>query len=85
MPITIFTGRDFNQDVSKAKRATKKGPVTITDRDRPTHVLLGAEDHESFIRRQASIADLLVIPDAADIEFDQQSLEGKLFGMTDLS
>jgi len=85
MPITTFTSRDFNQDVTKAKRATKKGPVFITDRGRPAHVLLSAEDYAAFTHQQASIADLLAMPDAADIDFDPQPLKGKLFSAADLS
>ena len=38
MVVTI-TSRDFNQDVAGAKRAANQGPVFITDRGRPTHVL----------------------------------------------
>ena len=85
MPITTFTSRDFNQDVSKAKRATRKGPVFITDRGRPAHVLLSVEDYEALTLQQASIADLLAMPDSADIEFDPQPRRGKLFDPADLS
>ena len=38
--ITTISSRDFNQDVSKAKRAAEAGPVVITDRGRPAFVLL---------------------------------------------
>ncbi len=85
MSITTFTSRDFNQDVTKAKRATKKGPVFITDRGRPAHVLLSVEDYEAFTRQQASIADLLAMPEAAEIDFDPQPLKGKLFSAANLS
>ena len=37
----IVTARDFNQDISKAKRFATSEPVFVTDRGRPTHVLLG--------------------------------------------
>ena len=40
MEIKFITSREFNQDVSKAKRAALKGPIFITDRGRPAHVLL---------------------------------------------
>ncbi|HEX4032186.1 MAG TPA: hypothetical protein VHX20_17615 [Terracidiphilus sp.] len=40
MAITTLSSREFNQDVSRAKRAAKKGPVFVTDRGRPSHVLL---------------------------------------------
>ncbi len=36
----IVTAREFNQDISKAKRFAAAEPVFVTDRGRPTHVLL---------------------------------------------
>ena len=33
MSITKLSSREFNQDTSRAKRAAKKGPVFITDRE----------------------------------------------------
>ena len=35
-----FTAREFNQDASRVKRASKDGPVFITDRGKPAHVLM---------------------------------------------
>lgn len=32
VPTTILSSRDFNQDVSRAKRAAEDDPVIITDR-----------------------------------------------------
>lgn len=32
--------REFNQDTSRAKKAAADGPVFITDRGKPAHVLL---------------------------------------------
>ena len=37
---TTITRRQFNQDAGGAKKAADKGPVIITDRGRPAHVLL---------------------------------------------
>jgi hypothetical protein len=42
MSITKLSSREFNQDTSKANR----GPVFITDRGRPSHVLLTAEEYQ---------------------------------------
>lgn len=44
MTITTLSSREFNQDTSSAKKATRQGPVIITDRGRPAHVLLSIED-----------------------------------------
>lgn len=43
---THFTSREFNQDASRVKRAAKRGPVFITDRGRPAHVLMTVEAYE---------------------------------------
>ena len=45
MNITSVTSRELNQDVARAKRAAKSGPVFITDRGKPAHVLLSIEDY----------------------------------------
>ena len=48
MTITTLSSRQFNQDASKAKKAAKDGPVFITDRGRPAHVLLTFEEYKSI-------------------------------------
>jgi prevent-host-death family protein len=68
MAITTMTSRQFNQDASKAKRAANEGPVFITDRGRPAHVLLTIEEYQRLVGRDATIGDLLGLPGAEDIE-----------------
>jgi prevent-host-death family protein len=85
MPITRFSSREFNQDTSRAKRAAKRGPVFITDRGRPSHVLLTVEEYEKLARGQKSIGDLLAMPSAAEIPFDPPRLHGDLHKRADLS
>jgi prevent-host-death family protein len=46
MTITTLSSREFNQDTSGAKKAAQQGPVFITDRGRPAHVLLTIEDYQ---------------------------------------
>lgn len=70
MTKTILTSREFNQDASGAKRAARKGPVIVTDRGRPAHVLLTIEAYQKLIQKSASIADLLAMPGVADIPFE---------------
>ena len=69
MGMTTINSRTFNQDASGAKRAALDGPVFITDRGRPAHVLLSIEAYRELTGRQGSIVDLLADPEAADIEF----------------
>ncbi|CAI8694786.1 type II toxin-antitoxin system Phd/YefM family antitoxin [Burkholderia cepacia] len=70
MTITTLSSREFNQDVTKAKKATKDGPVFISNRGRPTHVLLSFEDYQRLTQQIRNIADALALPDVEDIEFD---------------
>ncbi len=70
MTITTFSSREFNQDAARAKRAAKDGPVFITDRGRPAHVLLSIADYRRLSGRSEKIADLLSSPETADIEFE---------------
>ncbi len=74
MTITTLTSREFNQHASDAKKATKKGPVFITDRGRPAHVLLSIEDYRKLTGGDEKIADLLAMPGAEDIELEIPAL-----------
>ena len=68
--ITTLSSREFNQDTSRAKKAALDGPVFITDRGKPAHVLLSIEDYQRISGGHRKIADALAMPAAADIEFD---------------
>lgn len=45
---TQMSSREFNQQTSRAKQAAAGGPVFITDRGRPSHVLLTYEAYETL-------------------------------------
>lgn len=72
MTITTLTSREFNQGASEAKRAANKGPVFITDRGRPAHVLMSFEEYQRLTQQRRNIADALAMPGAADIELELQ-------------
>jgi prevent-host-death family protein len=84
MTITTLSSREFNQDASRAKKAAKRGPVFITDRGRPAHVLLTIEEYQKITNKQENILDLLAMPDAAKIAFDPPPLSGNLHRPADL-
>jgi prevent-host-death family protein len=75
MSITTISSRDFNQDVGRAKRAAAKGPVVITDRGEPAHVLLSIDEYRRLVGDKDSLADLLANQQAAAIEFDAPRLK----------
>lgn len=85
MTITTITSREFNQDVSKVKRAALKGPVFITDRGHPAHVLLSIEDYQKLTKTKETIIDLLAMPDVADIDFDVPKLKNQIYRPEDFS
>ena len=85
MEIKTITSREFNQDVSKAKRDALKGPIFITDRGRPAHVLLTIQDYQKITEKEASIVELLAMPEAADIDFEPPRLNRELQRTADLS
>jgi prevent-host-death family protein len=85
MTITKLSSRDFNQDTSRAKRAARRGPVFITDRGRPSHVLLTVEDYQRITGGQKSVLDLLAMPAAAAIEFEPPRLRGDFHAPPDLT
>ena len=72
MTITTLSSRELNQDVTRAKKATKRGPVFITDRGKPAHVLLSIEEYQQLTKQRRSIADSLAMPGIENIEFDPQ-------------
>jgi prevent-host-death family protein len=78
MAITTLTSREFNQDASGAKKAASKGPVFITDRGRPAHVLLTIEDYQRLAGGQRKIADALAMPGDEDVEFEVPRAEIKV-------
>ena len=70
MTITTLSSRQFNQDASKAKKAAMAGPVFITDRGRPAHVLLTFDEYKKLTGEHTKIADLLAMPGIEDIELE---------------
>ena len=64
----VIGSREFNQDVSAAKRLARVEPVFVTDRGRPTHVLMSIETFRQLSGRRESIVDLLAAPDAQPID-----------------
>ncbi|MFF7707968.1 type II toxin-antitoxin system prevent-host-death family antitoxin [Pseudomonas sp. NPDC007930] len=67
---TSMTSREFNQDTSGAKKAAAQGPVFITDRGKPAHVLLSFDDYERLSGSRPSIVDLLAMPGDEYFDFD---------------
>ena len=72
--MTVMSSREFNQDTGKAKKAAENGPVFITDRGRPGHVLLSMEDYRRLVSGEKTLADLLAMPSGEDVEFEPPTI-----------
>jgi len=71
--VRIVTSREFNQDVTRAKRFAQLEPVLVTDRGRPTHVLLAIDAWRELSGERRGIVELLAAPPDA-VPFDPADL-----------
>ncbi|MBV8604047.1 MAG: type II toxin-antitoxin system Phd/YefM family antitoxin [Pelomonas sp.] len=74
MSDSTISAREFNQDLAGAKKAAERGPVVITDRGRPSHVLMSYARYLELAGRGANIVSLLAMPEAAELEFEPAPL-----------
>lgn len=85
MTVTTLSSREFNQDAGKAKKAAKRGPVFITDRGRPAHVLLSIEEYQKLARSSVTLLQALAQTGVPDFEFKPPRLGGRLYRPANLS
>lgn len=76
--MTILTAREFNQDVSAAKRAAATEPVIVTDRGRATHVLLDISQYEKLTGQGRGLVEALRMDDDEDIDFAPVRFEAQV-------
>ncbi|MBB4226555.1 type II toxin-antitoxin system Phd/YefM family antitoxin [Rhizobium mongolense] len=70
MSVTTISSREFQQNANQAQKATRQGPVFITNRGRTAQVLLSIEDYHRLTGKRQNIADLLAMSELADIELE---------------
>ncbi len=63
-----MSSREFNHDIGKAEKSSHTNPVIITERGKPTHVLLSYDDYQQMMNAQPKITDLLSL--AVDVDFE---------------
>lgn len=76
MASTTLSSREFNQDTGRATRAAQDGPVFITNRGRPVHVLMSIADYQKLQKPVISLAEALSQSsvDGADFDFEPPRL-----------
>lgn len=68
------TSRELNQDVSRAKRFALVEPVFVTDRGRPTHVLISIDAWRQLSGERETMAQLLAAA-PGDMPLDRTLLQ----------
>jgi prevent-host-death family protein len=81
----MLSSREFNQDTGRAKKAAEDGPVIITDRGKPAHVLLSFDDYQKLTVKKQNILELLACPEADAIEFDYPTRRNEIHKPVDIS
>lgn len=73
--MATITSRDFNRDVSAAKRAAESGPVTITEHGRRAHVLLTAQEYDRLTGQSELVGSRLRMtgPDDVDLPVPERA------------
>ncbi|MCB1543851.1 MAG: type II toxin-antitoxin system Phd/YefM family antitoxin [Methylobacteriaceae bacterium] len=75
MTITRLSSRELNHDVSSAKKAAQNGPVVITDRGRPSHVLMTYNDFRRLSGKRRRLTQALAMPGLSGIDFEPPRVE----------
>jgi prevent-host-death family protein len=74
---TEMSSREFNQDTGKAKKDAERGPVYITDRGRPAHVLLTYAAFEELVGPTRVLDRLAEPAGIEDVEFTVSRSDGR--------
>jgi len=72
----LIASREFNRDVSQAKRLARDEPVLITDRGEPTHVLMSIAEFRRLSGQGESILELLAMPEAVELDAADAASDG---------
>jgi hypothetical protein len=82
--MTEISSREFNQDVSRAKRAAQDGPVLITDRGEPAYVLMRHDTYRHLLGQGPTILELLDCSGVEEIDFEIPRMGQGIFRPADL-
>jgi prevent-host-death family protein len=67
---TTMSSREFNQLTSEAKKASASGPVFITDRGRPSHVLLNIDEYRRLTGGYTTLLEAIAMKEHADDDLE---------------
>ncbi|AHE51939.1 type II toxin-antitoxin system prevent-host-death family antitoxin [Sphingomonas sanxanigenens] len=70
MTSETFTSRDFNREPSRIKRAAKRAPVIITERNRPDIVVMSYERYTALTADAGSFLERIAMPGLSNLDLD---------------
>jgi len=70
MDKSTVSSRELNQALSRVKKSSLKAPVIITDRGRPSHVMMSYAEYQRLTGNKASIVARLACPNSVDDTFE---------------
>ena len=76
--MTSITAREFNRDVSAAKRAANEHPVLITDRGEPAYVLLSIQEFRRLTTSGESLVDRLSMEEDIEVDFESARISPRV-------
>ena len=75
MTRTTLSDQQVAKNFTEASRIAEKGPVIITKKGKPSHVLLTYDAYKQLVSGDTSIARLFYYPGAADVELETSSTQ----------
>ncbi|MBB3119390.1 type II toxin-antitoxin system prevent-host-death family antitoxin [Pseudoduganella violacea] len=76
MKTLIISSRELGRNVGEAKKASQDRPVVITERGKPSHVLMSISQYRELALKSLSLATALAQDGNADVELEIPELRG---------
>ncbi len=80
-----MSNKEFEKNPKRARKAAVNSPVFISECGRHAFALLTIEEYRRIGGKAESIAELLAMPEAAEIDFDPPRMGGELVRPADFS
>ncbi|MEP1521284.1 type II toxin-antitoxin system Phd/YefM family antitoxin [Ascidiaceihabitans sp.] len=67
-----ISSHEFNQDPNRAIGDARNGPVFITDRGKPSHVLMSYDEYARITSVCSNIVEALSMKGLSEVDFDPE-------------
>ncbi|MGD8177410.1 type II toxin-antitoxin system Phd/YefM family antitoxin [Marinimicrobium sp. ARAG 43.8] len=70
MDKSTVSSRELNQALSRIKKSSLKTPIIITDRGRPSHVMMSYAEYQRLTGKKTSIVERLSLATSEEVDFE---------------